>query len=465
MRHKKTFCVLILAAGKGTRMHSDTPKVLHKILEEPILYYPLTAVAKTDISDVGVVVGSGGEIVEQWLSCEFPEAEPIWQMEQRGTGHAVKLAQEWWKDYDNVMILPGDTPLITDSTLKNLADSHLKNKSQCSVLSFDIEDPTGYGRVIRYGLSLRVVEHKDATADEARCREVNSGIYAFETKALSAVIDSLDCDNKQKEYYLPDVLHLISESGGKVDAIKSDKACELQGINDPRQQAAAAAAMRQRILDDLMLHGVKCMDPQTTWIGPKTIVDGDVILEPDVQIWGESSIGAGSRIGSFTVLRNARLAEKVTIAGSVRISDSEVGAGSTVGPFVFIRDGVVLSSDVHVGRFVEIKKSCVGKGSKVPHLSYIGDAKIGQNTNIGAGSITCNYDGVRKHETNIGDNCFVGSDTIFIAPVKLENDTTTAAGSVIVSDVPEGALAVSRARQRNVEDWKARSSGKKRGGN
>lgn len=464
MRHKKTFCALILAAGKGTRMYSGTPKVLHKILEEPMLYYPLSAIGKTDITGVGVVVGSGGEIVEQWLSAEFPKAKPIWQREQLGTGHAVKLAQEWWKNYDNVMILPGDTPMITSETLNNLASRHISNKNQCSVLSFDIQNPTGYGRVIRYGLSLRIVEHGDATVEEAKCCEVNSGIYVFETKKLSSVIDRLECGNKQKEYYLPDVLRFFSEGGGKVDAIKSDSADELLGINNPKQLAEVTAIMRQRILDDFMLRGVKCMDPRTTWIGPKAIIGSDVTLEPDVQIWGDSAVGSDSRIGSFTVLRNAKLAEKVTIVGSVRITDSEIGAGSSVGPFVFIRDGAVLSNDVHVGRFVEIKKSHIDRGSKVPHLSYVGDAKIGRHTNIGAGTITCNYDGEKKHETIIGDNCFVGSDTIFVAPVRLEDNSTTGAGSVIIHDVPEGALAVSRARQRNIEGWKARKNGGKKGG-
>lgn len=464
MHHTNSFCVLILAAGKGTRMQSDSPKVLHKILEEPILYYPLDAVSGTGISDVAVVVGSGGELVEQWLSEEFPKVKTIWQREQLGTGHAAKLARQWWENYENVIILPGDSPLITTETLNSLVGRHVESGNKCSVLSFDLDDPTGYGRIIRYGLSARIVEQKDATPEEAKCREVNSGIYVFDTGALSAVIDNLSCENSQKEYYLPETLSLISESGCKTDAIKMNCSDELLGINDHKQLAEAAAIMQERILYGLMARGVGCMDPRSTWIGPKVSVGSGVTLEPNVQIWGSSVLGADCRIGSFTVLRNVSLAERVTIVGSVRINDSAVGAGVSIGPFVFIRDGAVLSENVHVGRFVEIKKSSIGDGSKVPHLSYIGDAEIGKGTNIGAGAITCNYDGEKKHCTVIGDNCFVGSDTMLVAPVKLGDNATTGAGSVITMDVPSGALGVSRAAQRNIEGWAGRRRGKKEGG-
>lgn len=464
-RPEKSFCVLILAAGKGTRMHSGTPKVLHTILEEPLLYYPLAAVSGTGIHDAGVVVGFGGEQVEAWLSREFPETEVIWQKEQLGTGHAAKLAQRWWQNYDNVMILPGDTPLITSNTLKALAEEHIQNQNMCSVLSFDTDNPAGYGRVIRDGSSVRIVEHKDATPEEAMCREVNSGIYVFDTKALSSVIDNLSSDNVQREYYLPDALRLIAEAGGAVCAIKCGYCDEFLGVNDPKQLAEAAAVMRSRILDKLMSElGFKCADPLSAWVGPRAVIAPDVTVEPNVQIWGRSVIGERSRIGSFTVLRDVELGEDVTITGSARINNSRIYAGATVGPFVFIRDNAVIGENARIGRFVEIKKSKIGKGSKVPHLSYIGDAEIGVNTNIGAGTITCNYDGEKKSATIIGDNCFVGSDTMLIAPVRLGDNSMTGAGSVITSDVPEGALGVGRGRQRNIENWKARVSGDKEGG-
>lgn len=461
MHCEKTFCVLVLAAGKGTRMHSNTPKVLQKILEEPILYYPLTVASRIDGADVGAVVGSGGAQVEKWLSSEFPGTEIIWQEEQLGTGHAVKLAANWWKDYKNVMVLSGDTPLITGETLKKFMQAHMESESLCSVLSFDAHDPDGYGRVLRDGERVRIVEHKDAAPAERQCREVNSGLYVFCTESLSGALDSLNRENNQKEYYLPDALGIISENGGKVCAVKTERGDELLGINDPAQLAEAAAIMQKRILDGLMRRGVRCMDPQTTWIGPKAVIGSDVTVEPGVQIWGSSRVGNCSRIGSFSVLQNAVIGDNVTVTGSVRISDSTVGKGSTIGPFVYIRENTVLEEEVSVGRFVEIKKSRVGKGSKVPHLSYIGDTVIGKGTNIGAGTITCNYDGVKKHGTIIGDNCFVGSDTILVAPVTLGNDSATGAGSVITSDVPEGALGIGRARQRNIVAWKARGNGKK----
>ena len=461
---KKPFCVLVLAAGKGTRMHSSTPKVLQTMLEEPLLYYPLAAAQAAGFNEIAVMVGFCGEAVESWTRSEFPDVKVLWQREQLGTGHAAKLAQDWWSGYENVMIIAGDTPLLEGDTLKSFLDGHLKTGAQCSCLSFELDDPHGYGRIIRSGASVRIVEQKDATEEEQLCREVNSGMYVFETEALASVIDKITCGNKQKEYYLPDALALIQSEGGKVVAVKADDASEFLGVNDPRQLAQAAAVRRGRILDDLMIKGVRVMDPASTWIGPRVEIGADVTIEPNVQLWGACRVGCGSRIGSFTVLRGAELGENVTIIGSVRINGSRVGDGSSVGPYVFIRDGAELAADVKVGRFVEIKKSFVSDGAKVPHLSYIGDAHIGRNTNIGAGTITCNYDGKNKNATNIGDNCFIGSDTMLVAPVNIGSDAMTAAGSVITKDVPAGALGIGRARQTNIEEWHTRVKNQ-RGGN
>jgi bifunctional UDP-N-acetylglucosamine pyrophosphorylase/glucosamine-1-phosphate N-acetyltransferase len=461
---KKPFCVLVLAAGKGTRMRSRTPKVLQSMLEEPLLYYPLAAAKSAGFNDIAVMVGFCGETVESWLSAEFPDAEVLWQREQLGTGHAAKLAQSWWSAYENVMIIAGDTPLITGETLRLFLDGHLKAGNKCSCLSFELDDPFGYGRIIRDGASIRIVEQKDASEQEKLCREVNSGMYVFDTEALASVIDKITCGNKQKEYYLPDALALIQQDGGKVDAVKAADAAEFLGVNDPRQLAAAASVQRDRILGSLMQKGVRIMDPASTWIGPRVEIGEDVEIEPNVQLWGATRVGSGSRIGSFTVLRGAELGEDVTIIGSVRINGSKVGNGSSVGPYVFIRDGAELDSNVKVGRFVEIKKSFVSDGSKVPHLSYIGDAHIGKNTNIGAGTITCNYDGKNKNATRIGDNCFIGSDTMLVAPVTIGREAMTAAGSVITKDVPDGALGIGRARQTNIEGWSTRAKNS-RGGN
>lgn len=463
-RKQKRFGVLVLAAGKGTRMYSKTPKVLQKMLEEPLLYYPLSAAKKSGFDDIAVMVGYMGELVETWLSSSFPEAAVLWQREQNGTAHAVSLAKRWWSDYDNVLILPGDTPLITPETLAALANRHIESGNACTFLSFEADDPYGYGRVVRDGGTVRIVEQRDASDEERKIREVNSGMYVFDTKALSSVIDKIGCENSQKEYYLTDALQLIQDNGGSVGSFKAEDPSEVIGVNDAKQLALAACVMRNGILGKWMACGVKCMDPASVWIGPKVTLGEDVVIEPDVQIWGSSSIGAGSRIGSFTAITDAELEENVSVTGFVRIKGSKIGRNSSVGPFVFIRDEAVLAEDVHVGRFVEIKKSLISSGAKVPHLSYIGDAKIGMKTNIGAGTITCNYDGEKKNMTVIGDNCFIGSDTMLVAPVTIGDNAVTAAGSVITSDVPEGALGIARARQKNIDGWYFRKKNI-RGGN
>lgn len=460
---KKPFGVLLLAAGKGTRMRSATPKVLHLMLEEPILYYPLRAAQVAGFEDIAVVVGFEGEAVENWTKDNFPAAAIIWQPEQRGTGHAAKLAQSWWSDFDNVMILAGDAPLIKPETLSFFAERHAADGSACSFLSFDLEDPAGYGRVIREGGRVRVVEHKDATDRQRAVKEVNSGMYIFNTAALADVIDQISCANAQHEYYLPDALALIESRGGRVEAVKADHAEEFLGINDQLQLTAAAQVMRDRIVTDLMMNkGLQCMDPSSLWIGPKVKIGRGVVIHPSVQLWGETLIEDEAFIGSFTVLRDAVVHAKANIKGFVRLNDSTMGPRASAGPFAFMREHGELLENAHIGRFVEIKKSRVGVGSKVPHLSYVGDAEIGDNTNIGAGTITCNYDGEKKNPTKIGRDCFIGSDTMLVAPVTLGDDVSTAAGSVITSDIPDGALGVGRAKQANIEDWSRRRRAKKK---
>ena len=457
MSQKNLFCALILAAGKGTRMHSRKPKVLHTMLDEPLIYYPISSARNADIDDIAVMVGFAGEQVESYVNSLDDKIEVIWQREQLGTGHAVRLAKDWWSGYSNVLILAGDAPLITSETLELFMQRHLSSGSKCSLLSFEPSDPTGYGRVIRYGDSVKIIEHKDATAEEHKCREVNSGIYIFDSAALASVIDRITCDNAQKEYYLPDALSLIEESGGVIDAVKAVDPDEFLGINDPVQLAKATTVMRDKILSKWMAgNGVKCVDPATTWIGPNVELGEDITIEPSVQIYGRSFIGSGSDIGSFTVLHNAKIGENVKILGSVRINNSSVSNSCSVGPYVFIRDGAELLEDVRVGRFVEIKKSRICNGTKVPHLSYIGDAEIGSNTNIGAGTITCNYDGVNKNKTIIGNDCFIGSDTMLIAPLNIGNNAMTAAGSTITNDIPDEALGIGRARQSIIKDWYSR---------
>ncbi len=451
------FGVLLLAAGKGTRMRSNTPKVLHLMLEEPILYYPLKAASDAGFGDAAVVVGYKGEAVESWVRDSFPNSAIIWQREQRGTGHAAKLAQEWWSAYENVMVLAGDAPLVTPETLRYFAGRHAENGNDCSFLSFELDDPTGYGHVIRENGRVRVVEHKDATEAERSVKEVNSGMYIFRTEALASVIDEISCRNAQGEHYLPDALSLIAGRGGRVEAVPSACSEEFLGINDQIQLANAARIMRDRIVYSLMReNGLRCMDPSSVWIGPKVKVGKDVTIHPSVQLWGETVVEDGAFIGSFSVLRNSVIHENANIKGSVRLNDSVIGPRASAGPFSFMREHGELLENAHMGRFVEIKKSVVGRDSKVPHLSYIGDTEIGENTNIGAGTITCNYDGVKKNRTKIGSNCLIGSDTMFVAPVEVGDDVSTAAGSVITSRIPDGALGVGRAKQTNIEGWSDR---------
>lgn len=453
-QRKRSLGVLILAAGKGVRMRSGTPKVLHKMLEEPVLYYPLQAAADAGFSDVAVMVGAGGEYVSSWLSEEFPESRIIWQHEQKGTAHAVKLAREWWSSFDDVMVLPGDAPLVTSPTLSSFAESHKNEGSACSFLSFMIDDPTGYGRVVRSGKNIRVVEHRDATAEQLNIKEVNSGMYIFDTKALASVIDRITSGNAQGEYYLPDALSLIEEDGGRVNAVLSGSSDEFLGVNDQLQLAKAAEVMRRRIVEGFMINnGLQCMDPGSVWIGPRVKIGRGVVIHPSVQLWGSCVVEDGAFIGSFTVLRNSIVGARANLKGSVRMNDSSAAELASAGPFAFMRENARLMENAHVGRFVEIKKSSVGRDSKVPHLSYIGDAEIGESTNIGAGTITCNYDGEKKNPTKIGRNCLIGSDTMFVAPVEVGDCVSTAAGSVITENIPDGALGIARARQTNKKDW------------
>lgn len=453
---EKTFGVLLLAAGKGTRMRSKTPKVLHLMLEEPILYYPLSAVKNAGFNASAVVVGFEGEAVEAWTRKNFPDAAIIWQKEQLGTGHAAKLAKEWWRSFDNVMVLAGDTPLIRPETLVDFAAFHLERSNDCSFLSFMIDEPKGYGRVVKDDRGVRVVEEKDASDSEKNIKEVNSGVYIFKADILASVIDEIACHNAQGEFYLPDALALIGAKGGRVEARLAKDSLEFLGVNDQIQLASAAKVMRDRILRELMTNGLRCMDPSSVWIGPKVKVGRDVTIHPSVQLWGDTVIGDDVFIGSFTVLRNSVVHDKANIKGSVRLNDSVVGPRASAGPFSFMREHGILLENAHMGRFVEIKKSVVGKDSKVPHLSYIGDTEIGENTNIGAGTITCNYDGFKKNKTKIGSNCLIGSDTMFVAPVEVGDDVSTAAGSVITAKVPDGALGVGRAKQTNIEGWSKR---------
>lgn len=451
-----SMAALVLAAGKGTRMKSDLPKVLLPLLEEPVLYYPLQALRKAGLDDIGVVVGHQGQKVQDYLELDCPGSTVIWQKEQLGTGHAVQAGQDWWAAYQSVIVIPGDVPLLTDDVIRSLVEYHEAENADCTFLSFFPPNAHGYGRVIREDDSIRIVEERDATLEERGVGEVNSGIYVFRTGPLSEVLKDLHCGNSQGEYYLTDVLGLMGARECRVRALPWQNPETLSGVNDPLQLAAAGYALRDRILTAHLLNGVKALDPSSVWIGPRVSLAEDVYVEPSVQIWGRSTIGRGSVIGSFCHLRDAVLGEEVVLEGHVRIRGSELKDGAKAGPFTYIRDGAILEEGAFAGRFVEIKKSRIGQGSKVPHLSYMGDATVGCDSNIGAGTITCNYDGKNKNPTFVGDECFIGSDTMLVAPVRIGDGALTGAGSTITRDVPEGALAVARTRQRNIENWRGR---------
>ena len=447
---------LVLGAGKGTRMQSNLPKVLQPILDRPMLYYILQAVRGADIKNSAVVTGHRGSDVEDYLALHWKECTTINQQEQLGTGHAVRISCDWSANFSHIVILPGDVPLICEKTLRRLVDTHLRDKNDCTFITFEPPDPAGYGRVIDSEGHVCIVEEKDANTMQKQVRQVNAGIYIFRTSELLNYISSLSASNSQNEYYLTDLISILSIAGKKVIPHHVENGIELSGINDPIQLSEVTALMKERILKSNMLKGVRIMDPASTFIGPDVSLDQDVFIEPFVQIWGQSSIGKGSRIGSHSIISDSIVDENVEILSHVIIDQCKVGPYARLGPFAFIREGTEISRDSFVGKFVEIKKSSLGKASKVPHLSYIGDATIGDETNIGAGTITCNFDGLEKHVTRIGNRSFIGSDTIIVAPVTIEDETFTAAGSVITRDVPYGALAVSRSKQRNIEGWTQR---------
>ncbi|NLL36952.1 MAG: bifunctional UDP-N-acetylglucosamine diphosphorylase/glucosamine-1-phosphate N-acetyltransferase GlmU [Fretibacterium sp.] len=451
-----------MAAGKGTRMKSALPKVLHPILDRPMLGCLLQSVLSLEGAEVAVLVGSGGEEVCAYLEC-FPTVHPIWQREQLGTAHAVKSAQSWWEEFENLLVLNGDLPLLQASTLTHFLNEHLKSNSVCSLLSFQTETPGSYGRVVRRQESVSIVEYKDATEEERRIKEVNAGCYAFSVSSLTRVIDKVRNDNAQGEYYLPDVVALLGGSGGCIQATLAPE-CEMLGINTQAELAEAAARLRERIVLGWMERGVRMMDPASVWIGLDVSLEQDVTLMPDVQLWGRTEVGVGSSIGSGCILRNAVLGKNVRLSAYVVVEDSVLDDEAKAGPFAYIREHSHLEREALAGKFVELKKTHVGRSSKVPHLTYMGDATLGEDVNIGAGSVTCNFDGREKHATKIGDRCFVGSDTMMVAPVVLGDDSVTAAGSVITQDVPPGALGVGRARQRNIEGWSLRKNRKEQGG-
>jgi len=446
--------VIILAAGDGTRMKSRTAKVLHPVAGRSLLGHVLAAVNHLDPSQIRVVVGSNRESVEAHIAEISPLAITVFQEKRGGTGHATQLALAGSVPQGTVLVLAGDTPMLTGASLASFLDAHTDGNFAASVLTAEHPDPTGYGRIIRDDSDelLRIVEERDASEDERFIVEINSGVYAFDGAKLTDAIKQITNSNSQGELYLTDVIGILKNSGESIAAILLDDFTEILGVNDRTQLAESAALLRDRINEHWMREGVTIIDPTTTWIDATATIASDVTLHPGSAILGLTTIATGAVIGPRTTLTDCVVKEGAAILESIA-TDSEIGEGATVGPFTYLRSGTVLGDSSKAGAFVEIKNTTVGTGSKVPHLSYVGDATIGEGTNIGAATIFVNYDGVDKHHTTVGDHVRIGSDTMLVAPITIGDGAYTAAGSVITEDVPAGAIGVGRAKQRNVLGW------------
>lgn len=446
--------MILLAAGEGTRMKSAVPKVLHSVAGRSLLGHVVHAVSTLNPTALQVVVGSGREAVESHLAQIAPAATTIFQEQRNGTGHAVQLALAGTQPRGTVLILAGDTPLLTGDSLAQFVAFHNAGNFAASVLTAEHPEPTGYGRIIRDDSDelLRIVEEKDATDDEKIIFEINSGVYAFDGEKLAASIGKLTNANAQGELYLTDVIGILKAAGESVAAIMIEDFTETLGVNDRVQLAESAAMLRDRINDHWMRAGVTIIDPTTTWIDSTVEISPDVTVHPGTALLGSTKIATGAVIGPRSTLTDCIVHEGAQVLESIA-TQTVIGEGSTVGPFTYLRAGTVLGDSTKAGAFVEMKNASLGSGSKVPHLSYVGDATIGEGSNIGAATIFVNYDGVEKHHTTVGDHVRIGSDTMLVAPVSIGDGAYTAAGSVITEDVPAGAIGVGRARQRNVIDW------------
>lgn len=443
---------VILAAGKGTRMHSKLPKVLHTVGGSTMLSCVVDAAQEAGVRKTVVVAGFGAEQVEHEVA---GQAEVVLQSEQLGTAHALAQAGPLLRDYSGcLLVLCGDTPLIEPATLKELVEKHRSMQVAASVLTAELADPTGYGRVIRdeHGRVLKIVEQKDATAEEMLVREINTGIYCFEGAGLFDALAQITPANAQGEYYLTDIVGIYAQRGLAVGAVMMDSPREVAGINDRVQLAEAEQYMRRRVLEKIMKAGVTVIDPRSTFVSRKAQVGPDTVLHPLTIVEGATVIGEDCVIGPSSRLANAEVGDNVIIQNSIVI-DSKIGDNCNIGPFAYLRPETVLKNGVKVGDFVEIKKSVIDDGSKVPHLSYIGDAVLGKKVNVGAGSITCNYDGRKKWTTRIGDGAFIGSNTNLVAPVEVGSQAITGAGSTVTKNIPDGALGIERAKQKVVENW------------
>jgi bifunctional UDP-N-acetylglucosamine pyrophosphorylase/glucosamine-1-phosphate N-acetyltransferase len=452
----KTLTTVILAAGESTRMRSRRPKALHVLGGRRLIDYPLRA-ARALGARVVLVVGRGADDVRTAVG-EAPDLAYVEQKERLGTGHALLQARGACGDgAAAVLVLPGDQPLMSEATLRALVDHHRATGAAATLLTAEVEDPAGYGRVVREGgRPVAIVEHRDATAAQRAIREIGTSTYCFDPKRLWPVLDRLTPQNEQGEYYLTDVVALLSKDGAPVEALAAPHPEECMGINDRKQLAEVAATLRRRTLERLMGEGVTILDPAATYVDDSVSVGADTLIYPGVVLEGATVIGTECVVGLGSQVSGSRIGDRVTLRPYCVLSDAVVEDEAQLGPFCHLRPQSQVGVGAKIGNFVELKKARIGRGAKVPHLSYIGDASVGDRANIGAGAITCNYDGVAKHETVIGAGAFVGTNSSLVAPVTIGEGAYVGAGSVITKDVPPGALAVARARQETRADWVAR---------
>lgn len=445
---------IVLAAGAGTRMKSKKPKVAHEVLGKPLVRWVVDAARAAGVEHVVSVVGHAREQVEPLVA----DTQTVVQAEQNGTAGAVAVCAEALADFDgSLVVLSGDCPLITAGTIARLIEERERAQAAVVVLSMELDDPFGYGRIVRDadGAVERIVEQKDASPEEAAVRECNSGFYCFDARALFDALQQVDDDNAQGEFYLTDVLEICRAAGRPVLALACDDASECLGVNSRIQLAEASKHLQRRINRAHMAAGVTMTDPDQVWIGPDAVIERDVELLPQTFLMGATRVGEDSVIGPNSRLTDTVVGRGCTVDETVAI-EARIDDGATCGPRAYLRPAAHLCEGAKAGTHVEIKKSTVGKGSKVPHLSYIGDTTIGEDVNIGAGSITCNYDGKKKWPTTIGDGAFVGSDTMMVAPVSIGAGCIIGAGSCITKDVAPDALALTRPEQREIPGWAAK---------
>ena len=453
--HVPRIAIAIMAAGKGTRLKSKYPKVLHEVGGKPLLAHVIAAATQVvPAKDVYAIIGHEAARVREAVA--HTGIGFVLQQPQRGTGHALMAAREALAPYDHVIVLSGDAPLITAQTISRLRDFHLARNAAMTMLTADLQDPTGYGRIIRKGKSDEVraiVEEKSASPAQKKLREINSGFYAFAVKPLYTHIEELSTANAHQEYYLTDMAGVLAQAKAKVIACKTDSPGEILGSNTRAEMVTLDASLRLAKCRQLMTDGVTIFYPESCVIDSEVEVGADTVIQPFVQLLGKTRVGCDCRIESYTVIHDSEIGDGVHILPGCVIEHSRVGASAHLGPYSHLRPQSEIGEGAHVGNFVETKNVRLGKGSKANHLTYLGDAEIGEGVNIGAGTITCNYDGVHKHATVIGDGVFVGSDSTLVAPVKIGRGAYVGAASCITQDVPADSLALGRAQQVVKEGW------------